>query len=111
MVQAKTGKALSDGIRRQRAKGLEMLRGVEQQISNRGVGDPEAVYKIAQAYAALGDVPSGLRTLRTSVENGFFSFPYFTADPLLNPLRGSEEFTGLMALARKLHEAFRRSFF
>jgi hypothetical protein len=111
MLQAKTGKALSAGIHRQKTKGLEMLHGMEQQISKRGVGDAEAVYKIAQAYTALGDVPSGLRALRTSIENGFFSFPYFTADPLLDPLRGSEEFAGLMASARKRHEAFRRSFF
>jgi DNA-binding winged helix-turn-helix (wHTH) protein/TolB-like protein/Flp pilus assembly protein TadD len=111
MLQAKTGKALSAGLRRQKNKGLEMLRAMEQQIANRGVGDPEAVYKIAQAYAALGDLPSALRALRTSIENGFFSFPYFTADPLLDPLRGSEEFARLMALARKRHEAFRAQFF
>ena len=111
MLQAKTGKAFSAGIHQQPAKGLEMLREIEQQIAQRGVGDPEAAYKIAQGYAALGDVASALRALRSSIENGFFPSPYFTTDPLLQPLRGNSEFTRLLEMARQRHEAFRRKFF
>jgi hypothetical protein len=50
-------------------------------ITDRGVGDPEGVYKIAQAYAALGDKTSALRTLRRSVESDFFSYSRYRDRP------------------------------
>jgi hypothetical protein len=55
---------------------LEILHDVESKIQQRGVGDPEATYKIAQAYSSLGDKASALRVLRISVEGGFFFYPY-----------------------------------
>jgi tetratricopeptide (TPR) repeat protein len=110
LLQAKVGKALSAGIRKQPAQGLEILRDMERRIADRGVGDGEAMYKIAQAYAALGDTPSALRVLGTSIRSGFFSYPYFLADPLLQPIRNEGEFARLMSLARERHEAFRRTF-
>jgi TolB-like protein len=67
------GKALSDSIHQHKAEGLERLSGLERQIRERGVGDPEAAYKIAQAYAVLGDRTSALRLLRASVEAGFLA--------------------------------------
>jgi hypothetical protein len=69
------------------------------------------MYKVAQAYAVLGDKASALRTLRRSIENGFFCYPYFTTDPLLDRLRNEPEFTTLLNMARLRHEAFRNSFF
>jgi len=111
MLQAKIGKALSYDIHGQQSAGLTLLRGIESKVSDRGVGDPEAMYKIAQAYAALGDAPAALRALRFSIEGGFFSYTYFVSDPLLETLHGVEEFKGLLAAARQRHEAFRRSFF
>ena len=98
-------------IRNQSSKGLEILRETEKQIAERGVGDPEAIYKIAQAYAVLGDKVSALRILRRSIDNGFFSYPYFETDPLLNTLRHEVEFTRILARARQRHEAFKRAFF
>jgi DNA-binding winged helix-turn-helix (wHTH) protein/TolB-like protein/tetratricopeptide (TPR) repeat protein len=111
LLHAKVGKALRDGINGQPASGLEAMRDVDRQISARGVGDPEAAYKVAQALAALGDAESSLRALRRSIEGGFFSYPYFVTDPLLAPLRDKEEFSGLLQIARARHEAFKRRFF
>jgi tetratricopeptide (TPR) repeat protein len=105
------GKALSDSIAHRDAEGLEILRSLETKIEERGVGDPEAMYKIAQAYNALGDKASALRTLRLSIEGGFFCYPYFTTDPLLNGLRNEPEFTTLLNMAHLRHEAFKKSFF
>jgi DNA-binding winged helix-turn-helix (wHTH) protein/TolB-like protein/Tfp pilus assembly protein PilF len=45
------GKSLSDSIHQHKAEGLELLSGLERKIGERGVGDPEATYKIAEAYA------------------------------------------------------------
>ena len=111
LLQARIGKALSDGIRGQQSKGIMLLRETESKISAKGVGDPEAMYKIAQAYGVLGDTPAALRTLRASIESGFFSYPYFLTDPLLDCLRGHREFERLMSPARQRHQEFKRLFF
>jgi DNA-binding winged helix-turn-helix (wHTH) protein/TolB-like protein len=105
------GKALSDSIHQHRADGLELLSGLERKIRERGVGDPEASYKIAQAYAVLGDKISAMRVLRTSVETGFFNYPYLSKDPLLSDLRGEPEFAQILNTARQRHDAFKSSFF
>jgi tetratricopeptide (TPR) repeat protein len=110
LLQAQIGKALSLGIRGQVVQGLGTLRTVEAKIKQRGVGDPEASYKIAQAYAVLGDKPAALRVLRHSIETGFFSYPYFLTDPLLVSLRNENEFRLAMNIARRRHEQFVRAF-
>jgi tetratricopeptide (TPR) repeat protein len=105
------GKALSDSIHGRKTDGLNLLGGLERKIRERGVGDPEGTYKIAQAYAVLGDKISAMRTLRMSVESGFFSYPYLSKDPLLNDLRHEPEFEQTLNTARQRHEAFKRAFF
>jgi TolB-like protein/DNA-binding winged helix-turn-helix (wHTH) protein len=110
-LYAQIGKALGESIAHRGADGLQILHGLETKITDRGVGDPEAVYKVAQAYAVLGDKASALRTLRRSVESGFFSYPYILTDPLLNSVRSETEFGQTLEAARQRHEAFRRTFF
>jgi DNA-binding winged helix-turn-helix (wHTH) protein/TolB-like protein/Tfp pilus assembly protein PilF len=105
------GKALSDSIHQHNTEGLGLLTGFESTIKERGVGDPEAMYKIGQAYAVLGDKRSALRALRASVESGFFSYPYIAKDPLLNDLHGETEFAQILNIARQRHEVFKSSFF
>jgi tetratricopeptide (TPR) repeat protein len=105
------GKALSDSIHQRKAEGLDLLNGLERKIRDRGVGDPEGTYKIAQAYTVLGDKTSAIRALRMSVESGFFSYPYLSKDPLLNDLRREPEFDQILNSARQRHEAFKSAFF
>jgi DNA-binding winged helix-turn-helix (wHTH) protein/TolB-like protein len=105
------GKALSDSIHQRNTEGRKLLSELEKQIKERGVGDPEATYKIAQAYAALGDKLSAIRLLRASVEGGFFSYPYIADDPLLNHLHLEPEFTEILNIARQRHDAFKNSFY
>jgi len=105
------GKALSYSIHQRKAEGLDLLNGLERKIRDRGVGDPEGTYKIAQAYAVLGDKISAMRALHMSVESGFFSYPYLSKDPLLNDLRREPEFDQTLNTARQRHEAFKRAFF
>jgi hypothetical protein len=54
------------------SEALAVLRRLETKINQRGVGDPEATYKIAQAYAMLGDKASALRVFKHSIESEFF---------------------------------------
>jgi DNA-binding winged helix-turn-helix (wHTH) protein/TolB-like protein len=111
LLQANVGKALSYGIKQQDAAGVEILRAAEKKIGERGVGDSEAMYKLAEAYAALGDKQSALRMLRHSIEGGFFPYSYFENDPMLDPLRNDAGFAKLMSATRLRHEAFKRALF
>jgi DNA-binding winged helix-turn-helix (wHTH) protein/TolB-like protein len=111
LFQAQVGKAFSYAIRHQEGKARQLLQQTENKIAQREVGDAEAIYKVAEAYAVLGENGSAMRMLRRSIENGFFPYPYFQTDPLLNGLRKEADFTMLMKLARQRHEAFKSAFF
>jgi hypothetical protein len=49
------GKALTYGISGQASAGRDLLAETEKKVEETGVSDPEAMYKLAQAYLALGD--------------------------------------------------------
>jgi hypothetical protein len=68
----------------QEKRGLEILHTAENKIHERGVGDPEAIYKIAQAYGLLGDRASALRVLQHSIETGSFSSLLRTSRTILS---------------------------
>jgi DNA-binding winged helix-turn-helix (wHTH) protein/TolB-like protein len=110
LMPVQIGKALSYGLAGGKSSGLKLLKEAEEKIIKSDVADAEGVYKIAQAFAALNDRPPALRLLRRSIEGGFFCYPYFTNDPLLDNLRGEAEFAELMGLARRRHEEFKRQF-
>jgi serine/threonine protein kinase/tetratricopeptide (TPR) repeat protein len=105
------GKALSDSIRHDNADGLKVLEETQNKVEERGVSDAEGIYKLAQAYAVLGDKASALHMLRHSIGGGFFCYPYFEHDPLLQNLRGEPEFQTLMKQALDRHEQFKKMFF
>ena len=105
------GKAFSDSITGRTSEALDSLKQAEKKIQQRGVGDPEATYKIAQAYAVMGNKHSAFRMLKYSIDNGFFSYPYFIRDPLLETLHGSPNYAELIEIARQRYEAFRKKFF
>jgi DNA-binding winged helix-turn-helix (wHTH) protein/TolB-like protein len=111
LLQAEIGQAISFGIRHENARAAAILHALETKVNERGVADPEAIYKIAQAYASIGDKTSALRVLHRSIENGFFPYPYFATDPLLDSLRSESEFSKLMNVARQRHEEFKSRFF
>ena len=111
LLPADVGKALSDSIRQDNASGLKLLRETESKIEERGVSDAEGIYKLAQAFAVLGDKDSALHMLRHSIGGGFFCYPYFVRDPLLQSLRDEPEFHALLNQARDRHDQFKRTFF
>ena len=110
-VQAQVGKALSYAIAGNQAAGLALLQQTAQQLESHGVTDAEGVYKVAQAFAVLGDQTTALKLWRRSVEGGFFCYPYFANDPLLNNLRGEADHARLLEMARRRHEGFKQRFF
>ena len=110
-LYTRIGKALSDSIHQRKAEALDLLNGLEGKIRDQGVGDPEGTYKVAQAYAVLGDKISAMRALRMSVESGFFSYPYIANDPLLSDLHSEPEFAQILNITRQRYEAFKSAFF
>jgi len=111
LLQARVGKALSQAIRGQRDAATQLLQATEREFEAREVGDPEGLYKLAQAYAVLGDPSAALRVLRHSIEAGFFCYPYFRDDPLLESVRGEKDYASLLEQARQRHDRFRERFF
>lgn len=105
------GRALGYAIEGKRDEGSELLRSTEKLILERGVSDAEGIYKVAQAYAMLGDRKAALRLLKVSIDQGFFCYPYFVNDPLLDGLRGEPLYSELIEKARARHEEFKRKFF
>jgi tetratricopeptide (TPR) repeat protein len=105
------GKAFSASIAHRNTEGLQLLHQLEDKIQLHGVSDPEATYKIAQGYAVLGDKVSAMRMLRYSIEHGFFSYPYFVNDPLLESIRNEPTFSELMSIAHQRNAAFKSKFF
>lgn len=110
-IFAQIGKAFSFAIDGNSKDGIALLKNSEEKIKESGVSDGEAIYKIAQAYAVLGDKESALATLRLSVEKGFFCYPYFVHDSLLDNIRSESGFSEVMEIARKRHEDFKNKFF
>jgi eukaryotic-like serine/threonine-protein kinase len=111
LLPANVGKALSYSIKQEDARGLKLLHETEDRIEEQGVTDAEGIYKVAQAYAVLGDKVSALHMLRHSIGGGFFCYPYFVRDPLLQNLRNEPEFQTLVSQARERHEEFKTKFF
>ncbi len=111
LLQTEIGQGFSFGVQHEDARAAAILHNLEDKVNERGVADPEAIYKIAQAYASIGDKTSSLRVLHRSIMNGFFPYPYFATDPLLDSLRSEGEFSQLMNTARQRHEGFKSRFF
>jgi tetratricopeptide (TPR) repeat protein len=111
MLPVKVGKALSYSIKHDNARGLKLLQQTEEKIEERGVSDAESIYKVADAYAALGDKVSALHMLRHSIGGGFFCYSCFVRDPLLQSLHGTAEFQTLMNEALQRHDQFKATFF
>lgn len=105
------GKALSAQLLGAPEQGLKLLRDTEGKLEAGGVIEAEGTYKVAQSYAALGERTAALRLWRRSIEGGFFCYPYFMNDPLLENLRGEVAYAHLLELAKQRHAAFKQAFF
>ena len=111
VLPANVGKALSYDIHGERKKGLDLLHTTEKRILASGVADAEGLYKVSEAYALLGDKTSALLMFHRAIEGGFFPYPYFEHDPLLDNLRKEPEFEVLMREAQERHEQFKAKLF
>jgi hypothetical protein len=109
-LPAQIGKALSYAIERRNADGLRLMREAANRVRERGVHDGEGIYKMAEAFAVLGDQTAALRILGVSIDAGFYPYPWFMADPLLASIRQMPEFQSLMERAQRRYEEFKAQF-
>ena len=91
-MQTQIGKALSYSIAGDNAAAVGLLDETEKKIHEKDVSDGEGIYKVVQAFAVLGETEKALRLFDRSVEMGFYCYPYFLADPLLDNLRSEPKF-------------------
>lgn len=110
LFPAQIGKALSYELKHQPEAGLSQLRQTEQSLTAVGVADAEGLYKVAQAYALLGDPRDAVRVLDSSITGGFFCFPYISRDSLLSSLHSSPDFDAAIGKARERWLQFRGRF-
>jgi hypothetical protein len=61
-------------------------------------------YNIASACAALNRRDEAVKWLAAAADDGFPCYPYFDADPNLQPLRGHPPFNALMSTLRRQRE-------
>ena len=102
LSHARIGRALACALRHRREQGLELMKEVERS----GSDDGEMSYKMAQAYAQLGDPESALRLLRRAIALNFYPYSYFVRDPMLEPVRRDPGYLAAMELARRRQQAF-----
>ncbi len=110
LLHARIGKSLAYSLRQNTTAAAEMLKEAELLVAKQGVTDPEAIYKISQGYAVLGDRRAALRVMRRSVDGGFFCYPYLQNDPLFVAYRKDDEFQRILKDALRRHAAFRSKF-
>ncbi len=111
LLQAEVGEALNCALHHQAGKGLAILGETERRMEERGVTDPEAMYKVAEGYAVLGSTASALRVMQRSIDGGFFCYSYIASDPLLNSLRREPRFDAILNQAKQRHAQFKARFF
>jgi len=111
LLPASVGKAISYSISGRHDAALELLRQTQDRMEERGVSDAESMYKVAQAYAVLGDKPAALHLLSHTIDGGFFCYSCFATDPLLSNLRTLPDFQRLSERARQRQDEFKAQFF
>ncbi len=92
-------------------EGLQILQRAEKTFNNLSVFDSESLYLLVQVYAYLGDTEAALRTFKKTVDGGFFCYPYFLKDPILNNLRNDQRFQETLEVARQKHLKFKELFY
>ena len=75
-----------------------------------GYMDHHVAYSLGVAQTQLGQREEALRWLRRAAEIGFPCHPWFTVDPLLQPLRNDAEFRRLLEELRTREEIAQRRY-
>lgn len=106
-MQTQTGKALSYFIAENTEEALRLLHKTEKEIVEKNVSDGEGIYKVVQVFAVLGEKETALKLFEKAVNTGFYCYPYFQNDPLIDNLRNESKFAEILIKAKSNHENFK----
>jgi TolB-like protein/Tfp pilus assembly protein PilF len=73
--------------------------------------DAEQYYNLANLYGLLGYKADCIRTLRETVNRGFFCYPVFENDKFLDSVRSEPGFQEILEEVKTIHEEFGRQYF
>lgn len=76
-------------------------------LEERNDVDGERKYRLVHFYSMTGHKQDALSKFGETIEAGFFCYPYFNSDPLLNNIREDREFNLLLNKAREKHILFK----
>tara|TARA_B100000953_G_scaffold299010_1_gene297511 strand:- start:162 stop:2006 length:1845 start_codon:yes stop_codon:yes gene_type:complete len=79
-------------------------------VEKRKIYDGEQYYRQIHFYALLGMKKKAIEKMRGTLARGFFPFPYFNSDKLLDSIREEPEFKELISLIRARHIEFKTLF-
>lgn len=85
----------------------KLLESIYESVIKNTMYDGEIIYKVAQAFAVLGQKDKALELFDLSIEKGFFAYPYFASDPLLKNIRNESLFRASLEKAKVRHERFK----
>ena len=69
--------------------------------------DHHVAYSLGAAFAQLGRANDAVRWLRSAADDGFACYPWFAADPLLEPIRQDPGYEQLLKELRDRFDAAR----
>ncbi len=62
-------------------------------------------------HSLLGKKKAAVQNIHKAVDKGYFPYPYFQIDSLLDPLRDDSSFLEVMELAKENHLKFKAAYF
>lgn len=110
-LHSQLGGVFQSVINKNPSKGLKILKSIEEKFEQHNVTDGETKYLLVQCHALLQDKAGALKWFRKNIESGFFPYPLFINDPLIQNLQDEPTFTKLLEISKSRHESFKKKFF
>jgi len=82
-----------------------------KRIEEANLGDSEGWYYLSTKYAILGDKSGSIRCLQKAVDKGYYNYTFMNTDPLLELIRGTQEFDQILEKTKEKHLYFKNKFF
>lgn len=89
---------------------IKLANEIRYEIIKNQVNDGEMIYKIAQAFSQIKQTKEALELFKLAVDKGFFCYPFFNNDPLMENIRKNSEFETTLKKAQDRHQDFKIKF-
>jgi serine/threonine protein kinase/Tfp pilus assembly protein PilF len=79
-------------------------------LEKRQIIDSEMSYRFIHFYSLMGDRENAIRSLKRSVDGGFFCYPYISQDPLIENIRNTKEYKEILVAVKERHMVFKEKY-